>query len=420
MLWLDRCGERAPTDEHSVMSGQAGANGHGIPLVDLSRQHTALAVELRAAFDRVMRNDAFILGREVEAFEREFAAYSQTSDCVGVASGTAALTLALIAAGIGPGDEVVLPGHTFIASALAVLHAGATPVFCDVERDTGLIDPDSAASVTGARTAAVLPVHLYGQACDMARINALAKRRGLFVLEDAAQAHGATCDGVRVGSLGDAAAFSFYPSKNLGALGDGGAVSTSDSNLAARIRQLRDLGRGSKGEHLVVGYNERLDGLQAALLRVKLPRVDEWNAARRWRAQRLRQGLPDDLVLLGERPATPCVYHVFPVRREKRDELAKQLRAAGIQVGLHYTRAAHRHAAFERLPARTRPRGLPEAEAWAAEELSLPMFAELSEGELQRIAFACAAACGSFERYGDRTDESPRSSGGRPRMYLAK
>jgi len=198
------------------------ANGHSIPFVDLSRQHATLASELRMAFDRVMSSDAFILGSEVEAFEREFAAYSQVSECIGVASGTAALTLALIAAGIGPGDEVVVPAHTFIASVLAVMHAGATPVFCDVERDTGLIDPDCASSVVGARTAAVLAVHLYGQACDMARINALAKRRGLFVLEDAAQAHGARHNGERVGSLGDAAAFSFYPSKNLGALGDGG------------------------------------------------------------------------------------------------------------------------------------------------------------------------------------------------------
>src|SRR6059058_5123229 len=210
------------------MSVQPGANGHGVPLVDLSRQHATLAGELRTAFERVMSTDAFILGSEVEAFEREFARYSQTSECIGVASGTAALTLALIAAGIGPGDEVVLPGHTFIASALGVLHAGATPVFCDVERDTGLIDPDSAASVVGARTAAILAVHLYGQACEMERINAVARRHGLLVLEDAAQAHGARHNGKRVGSLGDAAAFSFYPSKNLGALGDGGAVCTSD------------------------------------------------------------------------------------------------------------------------------------------------------------------------------------------------
>src|SRR5436309_9687630 len=180
------------------MSVQPGANGHGVPLVDLSRQHAALAGELRAAFERVMSTDAFILGSEVEAFEEEFAAFSEASQCVGVASGTAALALALIAAGIGPGDEVVVPGHTFIASALGVLHAGATPVFCDVERDTGLIDPESAASVIGPRTAAIIAVHLYGQACDMDRINALARSRGLFVLEDAAQAHGATHNGRRV------------------------------------------------------------------------------------------------------------------------------------------------------------------------------------------------------------------------------
>ena len=210
-----------------------------------------------------------------------------------------------------------MPGHTFIASALGVLHAGATPVFCDVQRDTGLIDPDAAAALVGPRTAAVIAVHLYGQVCDMERINALAGRHGLFVLEDAAQAHGATCDGRRAGSLGGAAAFSFYPSKNLGALGDGGAVCTGDAQLAARVRELRHLGQRGKGEHVVVGYNERLDGLQAALLRVKLPHLDAWNAARRGHAERLRDGLPDELVVLGERPGTPCVYHLFPVRHPR-------------------------------------------------------------------------------------------------------
>src|SRR5256885_5254701 len=301
------------------MSVQARGNGRGVPFVDLNRHHAPLAGELRSAFDRVVSTDAFVLGSEVEAFECEFAAYAEASHWVGVGSGTAAIALALIAAEIGPGDEVVVPAHTFIASVLGVLHAGALPVFCDVQRDTGLIDPDSAASVVGARTAAILAVHLYGQACDMGSINALARRHHLFVLEDAAQAHGATHDGRRVGSLGDAAAFSFYPSKNLGALGDGGAVCTTDPRLATRIRELRDLGQASKGEHLVVGYNERLDGLQAALLRVKLPHLDGWNAARRQRAQRLREGLPDDLVLLGERAATPCVYHIFPVRQHNRD-----------------------------------------------------------------------------------------------------
>src|SRR5205823_892568 len=231
-----------------------------VPLVALARQHAAMRNELRAAFQRVVSNSAFVLGAEVDAFERAFADFCATRECVGTGSGTAAIALALIAAGIGPGDEVIVPAHTFIASALGVLHAGATPVFCDVERETGLIDPDAAVSVIGARTAAILAVHLYGQACEMERINALARRHGLLVLEDAAQAHGARHNGKRVGSLGDAAAFSFYPSKNLGALGDGGAVCTSDPQLGARVRQLRDLGQGRKGERVGVGYNEARDG----------------------------------------------------------------------------------------------------------------------------------------------------------------
>lgn len=378
------------------MSTQEQAIQQAVPFVGLSRQHKAVSAQLSAAFERVVSTDAFILGGEVEAFEREFAGYCHATDCVGVASGTAALTLALVAAGIGPGDEVMIPAHTFIASALGVLHAGATPVFCDVERDTGLIDPGSAEAIVGPRTAAIVAVHLYGQACDMKAINALARRHNLFVLEDAAQAHGAECDGGRVGSLGHAAAFSFYPSKNLGALGDGGAVCTSDPQLAARIRELRHLGQRGKGEHAVVGYNERLDGLQAALLRVKLPYLDAWNAARRAHAARLREGLPEELVLLGERSGTPCVYHLFPVRNPERDSLAELLRAEGIQVGLHYSPAVHRHAAFANLPARSRPIELPQAEAWAAEELSLPMFAELSDGEVERVAEACRTACAAL------------------------
>jgi dTDP-3-amino-3,4,6-trideoxy-alpha-D-glucose transaminase len=391
-----------PAAGPTVTSDPMGMRERGlrqvIPFGGLGRQHAALGAELRAAFERVLDADAFILGREVEAFEQEFAAYCQVSECVGVASGTAALALTLIAAGIGPGDEVLVPAHTFIASALGVLHAGATPVFCDVQRDTGLIDPDAAAALLSARTVAVIAVHLYGQVCDMPRINALAVRHGLLVLEDAAQAHGATCEGSRAGSLGGAAGFSFYPSKNLGALGDGGAVCTGDAQLAARVRELRDLGQRSKGEHVVVGYNERLDGLQAALLRVKLPHLDAWNAARRAHAARLRDGLPDELLALGESPWTPCVYHLFPVRHPARDRLAELLRAAGIQVGLHYTPAAHRHAAFADLPASCRPVELHEAEAWAAEELSLPMFPELSDAQVDRMGAACQAACAAVER----------------------
>lgn len=387
--------QEAPAQEVPVQEtpAQEQASAQVVPFVGLARQHAKLGRELRAAFERVMDTDGFILGDEVEAFEREFAGYCRVSECVGVASGTAALALVLIAAGIGPGDEVLVPGHTFIASALGVLHAGATPVFCDVQPDTGLIDPDAAAALVGPRTAAVIAVHLYGQVCDMDAINALGARHGLFVLEDAAQAHGATYNGRRAGSLGNAAAFSFYPSKNLGALGDGGAICTGDAQLAARVRELRHLGQRGKGEHVVVGYNERLDGLQAALLRVKLPHLDGWNAARRSHAASLRANLPRELVVLGERSATPCVYHLFPVRHPARDRLAELLRADGIQVGLHYSPAAHRHAAFADLPASSRPVQLPEAEAWAGEELSLPMFAELSDAEVQRTAMACRVAC---------------------------
>jgi dTDP-3-amino-3,4,6-trideoxy-alpha-D-glucose transaminase len=382
-----------PAAQPPMKGARVGRARHVVPFVGLARQHAALGKELREAFERVVGSDGFILGPEVEAFEREFADYCGARECVGVASGTAALALALTAAGIGPGDEVVVPAHTFIASALGVIHAGATPVFCDVERDTGLIDPRGIGAVLGPSTAAVIAVHLYGQACDMDAIGALARRHGLFVLEDAAQAHGASYNGRRVGSLGDAAAFSFYPSKNLGALGDGGAVCTSDRALAQRVRQLRDLGQRRKGEHVVVGYNARLDGLQAALLRVKLAHLDRWNAARRAHAARLREGLPPELVPLGERVRTPCVYHLFPVRHTARDRLAELLRADGVSVGLHYTPAAHRQPALAGLPDHARRVELPESEAWAREELSLPMFAELEHAEVERTIDACAAGC---------------------------
>src|SRR6202042_1856962 len=206
------------------------------------------------------------------------------------------------------------PGHTFIASALAVAHVGATPVLCDVLPHTGLIDPDAARASIGPRAAAVLAFHLYGQACDMAAIAAFAKPNGLLVLEDAAQAHGARYRGHRVGSLGAAAGFSFYPSKNLGALGDGGAICTSDDLLATRLRRLRNLGQRVKGEHVEIGYNERLDGLQAALLRVKLPHLDGWNDARRAHAARFRELLDPEIRLVSERPETPCIYHLLPAR----------------------------------------------------------------------------------------------------------
>lgn len=361
-----------------------------MPFVALDRQHAGLVDELRAAFERVVGQSAFILGTEVEAFEREFANYCNVAHCVGVASGTAALALALQAAGVGSGDEVIVPGHTFIASALGVLHAGATPVFVDVDEATGLLDPRSAAAAVTPRTAAIMPVHLYGQPCDIEPLRALAARHGLFVLEDAAQAHGAKCGEHRAGSLGNAAAFSFYPSKNLGALGDGGAICTDDAELAGRARQLRHLGQRGKGEHVSIGANERLDGLQAAFLRVKLPHLDGWNSRRRSLAEHydsLFDAHPE-IRTLPERPGYEPVYHLYPVRIAGRHEMAAGLADASIGTGVHYAPAAHRHPAFDDLPAASRPLALPIAEAWAAEQLSLPMAAEITDDEVERVALA--------------------------------
>jgi dTDP-4-amino-4,6-dideoxygalactose transaminase len=359
-----------------------------VPFVTLDRQHAALRDELSEAFERVVDTSGFILGAEVEGFESEFAAYCDALHCVGVGSGTAALILALIGAGIGPGDEVIVPAHTFIASALAVVHAGATPVFCDVDDATGLIDPDAVAAAVTERTAAIVPVHLYGQCCDMDRLGKTARDRGLFLLEDAAQAHGATWDGRRAGSLGDAAAFSFYPSKNLGALGDGGAVTTRDPALAERVRALRDLGQLGKGNHQLAGFNERLDGMQAALLRVKLPHLDAGNGARREHAATYRAVL-GDVRLLAETGRSPCVYHLFPVRVPDRDGLRAALADEGIGTGVHYSPAVPDQPPFA--AARSADDGA-NARAWAAEELSLPMSPELTRDEVERSAEALLTA----------------------------
>jgi len=361
----------------------------------LERQHEPLQQQLSAAFARVVAGSGFILGEEVERFEAEFAEYCGVAHCVGVASGTAALGLALQAAGIGPGDEVIVPGHTFIATALAVAHVGATPVVCDVDEGTALIDPDAARAMVGPRTAAVIGVHLYGQACDMEAIRAFADPAGLFVLEDAAQAHGATLRGRRVGSLASAAAFSFYPSKNLGALGDGGAVCTNDGELAARVRRLRHLGQRTKGEHVELGGNHRLDGLQAALLRVKLPHLDAWNTARREVAARYREALFGHIGLLDERPESPCIYHLFPVRVGERDAFARALDELGVDTGVHYDPAVHAHPAW--IGADIRIGEVHRAEGWAAEQLSLPMHSDLLPSEIERVVDAVLATAGALD-----------------------
>lgn len=353
-----------------------------MPFVDLALQHRAAMPLLAAALERVTEASAFVLGEEVEGFEADFAGFCGVEHCVGVSSGTAALTIALRAAGVDPGDEVVVPAHTYVATAFAVELAGATAVFADVDESTGLLRVDALEAAIGPRTAAVVPVHLYGQPCDMAAIAAVADRHGLFVLEDAAQAHGAVRDGRRVGSFGGAGAFSFYPSKNLGALGDGGAIVTDDGQLAARARALRNLGQLRKGEHRVVAGNDRLDGLQAAFLRAKLPRLDAWNALRAGHARRYAE-------LLGEPVPTPtaesdgCVHHLFPVRLSERDRIAARLSEQGIETGIHYSPTAAWQPPFD-----TPPDAFPAARRWQREELSLPMFPELEEAQVERVATA--------------------------------
>lgn len=359
-----------------------------VPFMDLARHHAPLTAQLRRAFDRVLDASAFILGEEVERFEEEFAAYCGVRQCVGVASGTAALTIMLQAAGVGRGDEVIVPAHTFIATALAVRHVGATPVCVDVLAGTGLIDPGAARAAVGPSTAAILAVHLYGQPCEMEPLRQLADRHGLALFEDAAQAHGATYLGTRAGALGRAGAFSFYPSKNLGALGDGGAICTDDAQLAVAARRLRDLGRGDRSTHQLPGYNERLDGLQAALLRVKLPHLDRWNEARRARAADYCRRLQGAVGLLEEAPGAECVYHLFPIRVAGRSELAVALAQRGVASGIHYPLALLDQPALAGLAGPQTP----VARDWAAHELSLPMFPELSESELEQVVGAVIEA----------------------------
>lgn len=382
-----------------MISGRRGSAAHqltlapvsrSVPFADLERAHAPLRADLRAAFDRVVDASAFVLGAEVAAFEDEYATYCGASHCVGVASGTAALILAMLALDIGPGDEVIVPAHTFVSSALAVVHTGATPVLCDVLPGTGLIDPAAAESLVGDRTVALMAVHLYGQTCDMDSLNALTATRGLAVIEDAAQAHGAQWREGRAGALGTIGCFSFYPSKNLGALGEGGAVTTDSADLAARVRALRDIGKNPEGEHVVPGYNERLDGLQAALLRVKLPHLDAANAARRLHAAAYREGLEGRVGLADETPDSPSVHHLFPIRVDERAAVAEWLADAGIQTGVHYHPALTGQGA---LAGRAQvPEPVPEAEAWAAEELSLPMFAELTPAEREHVVATCRDA----------------------------
>ncbi|MFQ5493951.1 MAG: DegT/DnrJ/EryC1/StrS family aminotransferase [Phycisphaerae bacterium] len=362
-----------------------------IPLVNLNRQHEELHDELHDAIAGVMQRGDFILGGEVEAFEKEFAEYCDARHCVGVASGLDALTLAMRGLGLGPGDEIITTANTFVATALSIQQTGATPVLVDHDPHTYTLDPRRLSAAVTSRTRAIVPVHLYGHPADMDTINAVAEEHGLLVIEDAAQAHGARYKGRRCGSLGHAAAFSFYPSKNLGAMGDGGAVVTSDDSLARWLRTARSYGAASKYRYAVRGTNSRLDTLHAAVLRVKLRCLDDWNARRRWLAGeygRLLAGA--DVTLPTETDDAEPVYHLYVIQCDQRDELAAQLRGRGVGVGMHYPVPIHRQQSFAR--GCIVPGPLSHTERACDRILSLPLCPFLSLDDVETVAHEIATA----------------------------
>lgn len=373
-----------------------------IPLVNLKRLHDRLGGELQTAIEGVLKRGDFILGSEVEAFEREFAAYCDAEHCVGVASGLDALVLALKGCGVGPGDEVITAANSFIATALAIHHAEATPVLVDHDPGTHNLDPRRIAAAITKRTKAIIPVHLYGQPADMDAIHAMAGEHGLTVIEDAAQAHGATYRGRRCGSLARAAAFSFYPGKNLGALGDGGAVVTDDDELADWLRAARNYGAKEKYRHTIAGWNSRLDTVQAAVLRVKLRNLDAMNARRREAAELYRSllagagaMLPSDLLHV------ESVHHLFVIRVKGRDELLKHLHDRGIGAGVHYPVPIHRQVAMGRRC--VVPYSMPCADAFCDEIISLPLCSEITDSEIRKVA-------GEVARFVGARSESARAS----------
>lgn len=356
-----------------------------IRFVDLSAQHKPLESELKDVFSRVLANGSFVLGPEVEKFEKMFAAYCGTEQCITVTNGTAALQLVLQGLGVGAGDEVITVAHTFIATAEAINAAGARPVFVDIDPVSYTMDPAELEEAITPRTKAIIPVHLYGQPADMDAINAIAAKHGIPVIEDSCQAHGAEYKGRPTGSLGTAACFSFYPSKNLGACGEGGAVTTNDAELARKIRMLRDHGSVKKYEHDFPAYNLRLEGIQGGVLTVKLPHLDGWNDNRRLLAARYGE------LLAGSKVVTPKemdyshhVYHLYVIVVEDRDALKKALSEQGIENGLHYPVPLHLQKAYAYLG--YKKGDLPISEHVAANHVSLPMYAELPIEHVEHVA----------------------------------
>lgn len=365
-----------------------------IPFLDLKSPHIELRDEINGAIARVVDSGWYILGPEVEAFEGEYAAYCEASHCVGLANGLDALHLALRALDVGPGDEVIVPSNTYIATWLAVSQCGATPVPVEPVEATYNLDPALVEAAITFRTKVILPVHLYGQPADMDPILAIARKHGLRVLEDAAQAHGARYKCRRIGSHGDVVAWSFYPGKNLGALGDGGAITTNDAELADRIRVLRNYGSRVKYVNEVQGYNSRLDPLQAAVLRVKLKHLDAWNARRTALAGQYLQGLADTGLVLPQVPAwVEPAWHLFVVRAPQRDALQQKLTAAGVGSLIHYPIPPHRQQAYAGMAWRAEI--FPLASRMSDEVLSLPMGPQLQPDQVRQVIAVIAETAGA-------------------------
>lgn len=372
-----------------------------IPLIDLVAQHASLQTELNAALERVTSSGRYILGAEVEAFERAFAAYLGVGHVVGTSSGTAALQLALMAAGVGPGHDVITVSHTAVATVVAIEQAGANPVLVDIDSKRFTLDPDRLAAALTPRTRAIIPVHLYGCPAELDPILAFAHHHGLVVIEDCAQAHGARYRDRHAGAWGHLSAFSFYPTKNLGAMGDGGAVATADAELATRLRELRQYGWRQRYISESRGLNARLDEIQAAILSAKLSHLDRWNARRRQLAMRYRLRLANTSAVLPVEPVeVEHVYHQFVIRSAQRDALRESLAQEAIASGILYPLPVHRQPAYATL-AHT---ALVQSERAAAENLALPLYPELTDEAVDRV---CDAVRRFFERQSYSTQRNP-------------
>lgn len=383
-----------------------------VPFLDLEAHHDPIRAEIMARIEEVVSASAFAGGSYVAGFERDYAAFCGTEDCIGVGSGTEALWLILRALDIGPGDEVITTPMTFMATAEAITCAGATPVFADIDPVTYTLDPANVEAAITPRSRAIVPVHLFGQCADMDGIRSVAARHGLAVIEDAAQAHGATYRGRPAGSLGIAAATSFYPGKNLGAWGEAGAITTSDATLAARLRMLRDHGQSRKYHHEVCGWNARMDGIQAVVLQVKLRRLRQANEHRRRAAARYHALLADTPAVVPPVAAEHAehVYHVYAVRVGERDEILERLSRRGIACGIHYPVPVHLQPAYAHLGYK---RGdFPVSERCAETFLSLPLFPEISDEQTEYVASALKAAVGSGRAGVSRTTDDEATAFG--------